>query len=371
MRPPGRRVKTCAPLSGAGRRARYDPAHVARRSTRPTLEDVAARAGVSRALVSLVIRGVAGQASAQTRERVLQAAAELGYRPDAQARLLARNRSQLLGVVYNVRHAFHAELVDRLYAAAEDAEYELVLSGLTPCRDDRRAVETILDFRCEALILLGPETPAPSLAGRLPVVVVGWRVRDSSVDVIRTSDDQGLRQAIDHLVGLGHREIVHVDGGDGPVSAARRRGYRTAMRRHGLGELVRIIPGGHTEEAGATAARLLLDGGSLPSAVVTFNDDTALGRLDSFIRAGVVVPDDVSIVGYDDSWVSRLSCINLTTVGQDADRMAALAVERAIARLNGQAAPEREIVLSPYLVVRGTTAAPAHRAVPLRRARAR
>jgi DNA-binding LacI/PurR family transcriptional regulator len=105
--------------------------------------------------------------------------------------------------------------------------------------------------------------------------------------------------------------------------------------------------------------------------VVTFNDDSALGMLDAFIRAGVAVPDDLSIVGYDDSWVSRLSCINLTTVGQDADRMAALAVDRAIARLDGQAAREREIVLPPYLVVRGTTAAPSRRAVPLRRARAR
>ena len=331
---------------------------VARRSTRPTLEDVAARAGVSRALVSLVIRGVEGQASAQTRERVLQAAAEIGYRPDARARLLARSRSQLLGVVYDVRHAFHAELVDGLYAAAEGAGYELVLSGLTPSRDDRRALETILDFRCEALILLAPEHAVPSLAGRLPVVVVGWRVRAASVDVVRTSDDQGLRQAVDHLVGLGHRDIVHIDGGRGPVSAARRRGYRTAMRRHGLAGRIRVIPGGHTEEAGATAARLLLQSRPLPTAVVTFNDDSALGLLDSLIRAGVGVPDDVSIVGYDDSWPSRLSNINLTTVGQDARQMAALAVDRAIARLDGQAPAEREIVLPPYLVLRSTTASP-------------
>ncbi len=344
---------------------------MARHSTRPTLENVAARAGVSRALVSLVIRGVAGQASAQTRERVLQAAAELGYRPDAQARLLARKRSRLLGVVYNIRDAFHAELVDGLYAAADGAGYELVLSGLTPSRDDRRAVETILDFRCEALILLAPESPSPSVAGELPVVVVGWRVRNPSVDVIRTSDDHGLRQAIDHLVGLGHRDVIYLDGGSGPVSTARRRGYRNAMRRHGLGEFVRIMPGGHTEEAGATAARLLLEQGPLPSAVVTFNDDSAVGMLDFFVRAGVSVPNDVSIVGYDDSWVSRLSSINLTTVGQDAVRMAALAVTTAIARLNGEAAPEREIVLPPYLVVRGTTAAASERAVPLRRARAR
>jgi DNA-binding LacI/PurR family transcriptional regulator len=341
---------------------------MARRSTRPTLEDVAARAGVSRALVSLVIRGVAGQASADTRERVLQAAADLGYRPDARARLLARNQSRLLGVVFDVRSAFHAELLDGLYAAAERAGYELVLSGLTPSRDDQRALETILDFRCDALILLEPETPVPSLTDRLPVVVVGWRVREPSIDVVRTADDRGLRQAVDHLVELGHREIVHSDGGAGPASAARRRGYRTAMRRHGLGERVRVIPGGHTEEAGARVAKLLLNERSLPTAIIAYNDDSALGLLDSFIRTGVAVPDQVSIVGYDDSWLSRLSNINLTTVGQDAQRMASLAVDRAIARAEGQVIADGEIVLPPYLVVRGTTAAPASRPVLLRRA---
>jgi len=168
-------------------------------------------------------------------------------------------------------------------------------------------------------------------------------------------------------VGLGHQEIIHIDGGPGPVSAARRRGYRTAMRRHGLGEWVRIIPGGQTEEAGATAARLLLAEGSLPTAIIAYNDDSALGLFDSFIRASVAVPDDVSIVGYDNSWLSRLSNINLTTVGQDAQHMANLAVDRAIARVEGHVA-DGEIVLPPYLLVRGTTAAPANRAVPLRRA---
>jgi DNA-binding LacI/PurR family transcriptional regulator len=310
---------------------------------------------VSRALVSLVIRDAPG-ASAETRERVLQAAADLGYRPDARARLLARNRSQLLGVVFSVRSAFHAELLDGLYAAAERAGYELVLSGLTPSRDDQRALETILDFRCEALILLNPETPVQPLVGRLPVVVVGWRERESSVDVVRTADHQGLRSAVDHLVALGHRDIVHSDGGPGPVSVARRRSYRIAMRRHGLGEHIRVIPGGHTEEAGATVARLLLNEPFLPTAVITYNDDSALGLIDSFLRAGVTIPDQVSVVGYDDSWLARLPNINLTTVGQDAQRMASLVVERAIARVEGRAIADGELVLAPSLVVRGTTA---------------
>ena len=135
------------------------------------------------------------------------------------------------------------------------------------------------------------------------------------------------------------------------------------MRRHGLGARARVLTGGHTEEAGASAASILLEERALPTALLTFNDDCALGLLDSFIRAAVAVPDDVSIVGYDDSWVSRPSNVNLTTVGQDAGRMAALAVDRAIARVNGDAPPETDIVLAPYLVVRSTTAAPAHRPI--------
>jgi len=335
----------------------------ARAPKRPTLEDVAARTGMSRALVSLVIRGDPG-ASAATRERVLKAAAELGYRPDTRARLLAQNRSRLLGVVFGLQHPFHAELVDGLYAAAEAAGYEVVLSGLTPSRDERRAVETLLDYRCEALILLGPETRTPWLAGlaaRLPVLVVGYRVRGAAVDIIRTADHEGMRLAVDHLVGLGHQEIVHVDGGPGLISADRRRGYRTAMRRHGLGGHVRVVPGGKTEESGAAAARLLQEQGSLPTAVLAYNDASALGLLDALIRAGVAVPADVSVVGYDDNWLARLPHVNLTTVRQDTHRMASLTVDRAIARLTDQEVADGGLVLPPHLVIRGTTAAAADR----------
>src|SRR5690348_3073663 len=145
---------------------------------RPRLEDVAARVGVSTASVSLVLRGAPGP-SAATRERVLAAAEELGYRPDRTASMLARRRRHLLGVLMDVRNAFHAEMVEEIHAAAEQRGYDLVLSTLTRSRGERRAVETLLDFRCEALILLGPEAPAATLAAldrELPVVSVGRRL---------------------------------------------------------------------------------------------------------------------------------------------------------------------------------------------------
>ncbi len=255
---------------------------------RPTLVDVAAQAGVSRALVSIVMRGAYG-ASPETRQRVLQAAEELGYRPDARARLLALSRSRTLGAVFSVQYGFHLEFLDGLYAAAGRVGYELVLSGLTAHRDERRAMEALLDFRCEAAILLTETAPYSVLAG-LPVVAVGWQVDSEDVDVVRISDEDGMRQAVEHLSSLGHRAIVHVDGGSGPVAVARREAYRAAMRARGLTRHVRVVPGGHTQAEGVSAAQHLLDGGELPTAVVAFNDEVAAGLAETLARVGVDVP---------------------------------------------------------------------------------
>jgi DNA-binding LacI/PurR family transcriptional regulator len=322
----------------------------------PTLEDVAARAGVSRALVSIVVRGVPG-ASDATRQRVLEIADELGYRPDSRARLLAGRRSRLLGVTLALNHPFHADLAEGLYATAEQHGYEVVLSAVTRNRNSRRAIDTLLDYRCAAAILIGSPMREPwlsALAERLPVIVLGQRSRSRAVDVIRTADEAGMLLAVDHLVGLGHRDIVHVDGARGPGSAARRDGYRAAMRRHDLPP--RVVAGGPAERDGAAAARALH--AAPPTAVLTYNDRCAVGLLDTFIRTGIAVPDAVSVVGYDDSQVARLPYLRLTTVSQDASQLAAHAVRRAIARLDHEAVADRELVLSPHLVVRGTTAPP-------------
>lgn len=327
---------------------------------RTTLADVAAAAGVSTALVSIVVREAPG-ASAATRARVLAVADELGYRPDLRARLLRRSRSRLLGVVFGVHHAFHGDLVDGLYTAAERLAYELALSAVTPSRDERRAVAGLLADRCEALVLLGPQTPTAHLAGlaaRLPVVVVARAVRHRAVDVVRTDDAAGLGQAVDHLVGLGHRRIAHVDGGRAPGAAERRRGYAGALRRHGLGR-PDVLPGGLTEDDGAAAARALLARADRPTAVTVFNDRCATGLLDVLRGAGVAVPGAMSVVGYDDSRLARLSHVDLTTVAQDAATLTRLAVDRAVARLDAAATGEREQVVAPRLVVRGTTARPA------------
>jgi DNA-binding LacI/PurR family transcriptional regulator len=333
---------------------------LARTGRRPRLEDVAKRVGLSTASVSLVLSNAPGP-SAETRRRVLEAAAQLGYRPDRNASLLARRRRHLLGVMMDVRNTFHAELVQHLLRSAEAVSYDLVLSPLTPTRDEQRAVETLLDFRCEALILLGPDLPSARLVAldrQVPLVVIGRRIAAEGVDVVRTADDKGVGQAIDYLAGLGHRRIAFIDGGRGTIASDRRRGYRAAMRRHQLTDQIWIIPGDHTEAAGTRAAQSMLAAGDLPSAVMASNDRCALGVLDSLNRAGVQVPGSVSLVGYDDSALARLAHIDLTTVSQNAREQAEQAVAAVVERLDSGRATRREVVLDPRLVVRSSAGQP-------------
>jgi DNA-binding LacI/PurR family transcriptional regulator len=334
---------------------------------RPRLEDVAADVGVSSASVSLVLRGVPGP-SAATRERVLEAATRLGYRPDRAASLLASRRSRMVGVLMqDVRNSFQAELVEEVQEAAERLGYDVVIGTVTRSRDERRAVETLVDSRSEALVLLGPEAPAAQLAAldrQLPVVVVGRPLAgagraDAGVDVVRVADDEGVALAVEHLVDLGHRAITYLDGGRTPIAAARRGGYTRAMRRLGLAGNLTVLPGDRTEESGARAARALLEAPkpatARPTAVITFNDRAAVGLLDALVRAGVDVPGTISVVGYDDSPLARLAHVDLTTVSQDTARLAEHAVAAVVERLDGGRTVHREVVLPPRLVVRGTT----------------
>jgi len=327
---------------------------------RPRLDDVAARVGVSTASVSLVLRGAPGP-SAETRRRVLEAAAELGYRADRTASLLARRRRHLLGVMLDIRSPFHAELVEEIQAEADRIGYEVVLSTLTRHRDEDRAIETLLDFRCEAVLLLGPDAADQrlgALAAQVAVVAIGRRVAAGDVDVVRSADHVGVTEALTHLIDLGHSRIAFVDGGRGVVAAARRRGYRDGMRRAGLAEQIAIIPGDHTEEGGIRAGQKLAADRDRPTAVVASNDRCAVGLMDAFVRAGIDVPGQISVVGYDDSTLARLAHIDLTTVNQDAAAQARHAVIAAVQRLDEGRKQRLEVVLSPHLVVRGSTAAP-------------
>ena len=334
----------------------------------PTMKDVAAAAGVSKALVSMVFRDVPGAGPA-TRAHVLAVAEQIGYRPNRTASSLARRRSKHLGVTLMLRNPFHAELVEDAQAAADAVGYELVLSTVTRTHDEQRAIETLLEYRCEALLLIGPDSSAQQLAvlaARLPVVVIGRRISVPGVDVVRTAEDAGMRAVVDHLVSLGHRRIVHLGAGSSDIATDRRHGYEAAMRAHGLHADIRTIESAPTEEGGGQAAQEVCARGWRPTAVAAFNDRSAIGLIDGLRRAGVVVPQEISVVGFDDIPVSRVVGVNLTTVSQEARAQADWAVRAAVQRLDDGRTADDESVVVPRLVVRGTTGPPPAAGAPHR-----
>lgn len=332
---------------------------------RVTLQDVADRAQVSRALVSIVMRDAPG-ASGETRARVLEAAAELGYRPDVRARALAGTSSRLVGVVFGTAGSFHYDLLEGLYNEAERRGYSLLLSAMTGHRDERAATQSLQDFQFDALVMLGPATVTPLLAGQIPLVTVGWSVDHPMVDVIRTSDDAAMTLAVEHLVALGHRSIAHIDGGEQLISIARREAYERTMTQQGLAQYVHVIHAGESMMHGQLAAQALLRAEhDLPTAIIAFNDDVAAAALSALTAHGILVPQQVSLVGIDDSEIARDPAIQLTSVRQDTHEMARQIMDRLEQRLRNREIVHREIILEPTLIPRESTGpAPAKPARP-------
>ncbi|MDQ2582816.1 LacI family DNA-binding transcriptional regulator [Saccharothrix yanglingensis] len=325
---------------------------------RPTMEDVAARAGVSRALVSLVMRG-SPRVSDQRRAAVLRAARELGYSPHAMARSLASRTSHVLGVmVSDLHNPFFAEVVDGLDEVARDRGFDLIINtgGRSPARE-RRALDSLLSFRPAGLALLSPVVPSADLgraADQAPVVLVARSSRLATVDTVNDDGRRGIALAVDHLVSLGHRAIAHLDGGEGTQASPRRRGYLAAMAAHGLPP--RVVTSEYTDAAGARAVRGLL--ADPPTAIVACNDLNAVGAISALEEAGLRVPRDVSVVGYDNTSLAALRHVSLTTVDQPRNEFGRLAAEALLQRVRGEREEPVRHLLHPSLVVRSTTAPP-------------
>ena len=329
---------------------------------RPTMEDVAERANVSRALVSLVVNG-SPQVSAEKRRAVLRAAQELGYRPNLMARILAQQRTHTIGVlVDDLRNPFFGEVVDGIEAAAtEHGLRVLILNGHRDSQRELAAVETFLQFRVEGMALVGPRIADDDLARigeSAPCVVVASGTAHPGVDTVATDGRRGAALAVEHLAALGHRRIVHLDGAANVSAAERRAGYRAGMRTAGLSDFIDIRAAGDDEADALTVIDALLDEPDPPTAIFAFNDLLAAGALDRLDDAGVAVPGDVSLVGFDNTFIAALRYFSLTTINQPTLAMGRLAVETLLQRLaDGPGDPVRH-TLQPELVVRSTTGPP-------------
>lgn len=326
------------------------------------MEDVARKAGVSRALVSLALSG-SPKVSDQSRAAVEAAARELGYRPNLMARTLASRRTMTIGVLLDDLHnPFYADVADGLLAAATQRGYRvLITAGLRRGETQKVAVDTLLQLHVDGVVLVSPRLSTGEIEQRsahLPLVVVGEPMRSAAVDTVNVDERGAVDRIVEHLVGLGHVAIVHVDGGGGAASKTRRRAYERAMTRHGLAAHKRVVAGEFTEQAGLDAAKVLVTEGPLPTAVFAANDLIASGLIDGFERAGLSVPGDVSVVGFDNTFYASMERLSLTTIDQPREQMGRVAVETLLERLEGQRAPGLHRVLEPRLVVRRSTAPP-------------
>jgi DNA-binding LacI/PurR family transcriptional regulator len=330
----------------------------------PTILDVAREAGVSKSLVSLVMRG-SDRVGATSREAVLVAADELGYRPNAAARTMVRQRSFVIGVMLSDLHnPFYADVIDGIDMTAADAGYRSILTtGNRVAERERLAVATLLEMRVDGLIMVSPvvHRDCAIMASRsVPTVVVGKATRAPTVDSVTNDDRLGATMVVDHLVDIGHCRIAHIDGGVGAGSQPRRTGYKRSMQSHGLEAEVRAVQGGFTEEGGSAGMRSLLVDGPRPTAVFVANDLAAIGVLEVLAGEGLSVPRDISVVGYDNTALAASHRLGLTTIDQPRHDMGRMAAGLILTKIDQDPAPANHAVLSPKLVVRESTAPPSH-----------
>ena len=335
---------------------------------KPTIRDVAEHAGVSKSLVSLVLRG-SPKVSADRRSAVERSMTELGYRPNSAARTLREGRSRAVGVLLNdVRHPWFIDLLDGLVPALEAGGRHLVLSGggRLGRTMNESALRAFLQLDADGFILAGTQANSPviaEIASAIPTVTVGWPdVELPRVDTVGGDDLAGARLATRHLIELGHRRVAHisgrVSGTSNVVARLRQRGYEDTMREHGLGDQVRVEPGDFTEEAGYRATVRLLSGPQPPTAIFAVDDLTGLGAQSAAAEMHVPVPGQLSLVGYDNSYLARLRSIALTSIDSHGSDAGAVAARTLLARVADPGRPAEVHLLTPTLEVRGSTAPP-------------
>ncbi len=331
----------------------------------PTLADVAARAGVSGQTVSRVVNG-ATVVTPETATRVRRVIAEMGYRPNSSARALkARRRSNTIGIVTADSTLYG--LTEMLFAterAVRAAGYHVSVFSVSEVTraEVGRAVELLCGQGVEGLVVLcGPTDPGADLGlGADVPTVLTWQATGSALSWAAFDQDRGARTVVRHLLSLGHESVAHVAGPeDHPSTAPRRAGWLAALRRAGA-PAPEPLAGNWTAASGYAAGRRLARDPAV-TAVFCANDQMALGVLRAVTEHGRRIPEEMSVAGFDDTADSAFYSPPLTTVRQDFGLLGQTSVDLLRRQLSDPGSDRRSAVLSTRVVLRASTAAPAHR----------
>ncbi|MBV9170289.1 MAG: LacI family DNA-binding transcriptional regulator [Chloroflexi bacterium] len=331
----------------------------------PTLKDVSQLAGVSQSTVSRVLSGADTivPIAPETRDRVMRAAETLRYRPHPLARGLRGAGTALLGlIVRDIADPFFTAMLKVIAQEARRRGYNVVLGDARSSAEEAQALTQILEVRhCEAILLVGDVADEPRLLADLTgthMTLVGLcqGTRAPGLLTVNADGARGARLALDHLYALGHRRIALIDAGWIGDAEPRRAAYRQFVREHDLyspaayQQVVPNDPGG-----GQTACNRLLRLRVPPTAIFATTDVLALGALNAAHASGRRVPEDLSLVGFDDIPLAAYAVPPLTTVRQPVEAMARLAIDLVLRR-DGEPASERETYsLEPELIVRKST----------------
>jgi len=333
----------------------------------PTLQDVASLAGVSTATVSKVLSNTP-YVSEATRDRVLQAIAELGYTPNLAARALSSGRTHIIAVVFPyVYDAIFKDphvmaILEGIEASLTSADYNILLSTprLSPNGPDESFRLLLRSGYIEGMIAIDnvpiASVAAEAQAAGVPTVVIGYHEAAASV---RGDDEAGGRLLAAHLIDLGHRQlgVIGVPDTTNYAVDARRRGIRMALAEANLPvQSLAFYAGDFSTRSGAEAVTALLTKHPDLTAIIAMNDRMAMGAIQALQQMGRCVPDDISVTGYDNLAISELVTPPLTTIDPLANQLGQTAVRLLVDSLQNNAYSHE--VLPPELVVRASTAAP-------------
>lgn len=292
---------------------------------RITSIDVARKAGVSQSTVSRVF-SPNGSVSAEKRQRVLQAAAELGYTPNAIARSLSTQQTNIIGIVMaNMTSPFYPYVLEKFLSRLQQIGKRVLLFTVAPDQDIDDVLPLIMQHRVDALIItsatLSSEMSAECMHMGIPVILFNRYVLGSSVSAVCCDNVEGGRTVANLLLDTGHTHLAYVAGKpDTSTNIDREKGFRDRLRERGYTDLI-AAPGNYTYQSGYEAGRSLLEAPTPPDAIFCANDIMAIGCLDAARDCGVRVPDDVSVVGFDNIPMASWSAYNLTTISQEVDTM--------------------------------------------------